>query len=199
MRYPDPALLVDLFLWEEKRHVDKSGCIHLGGNLYSVAEHLVGQEVTVRFDPFDLSRIRLYESGHFTETLEPQTLVSQTFRKAHRKSTDKSALRSSSDYREQLSKNLAGQAQEVQKLARGLRGACLTQAEFLTLLSATLGVERVLTLAESIMATEFFLRNAPLAETQVRSAMNKAIEAKSAALHLRYYLEAIRAGRMEAA
>jgi putative transposase len=199
VRHPDPALLVDLFLWEEKRQVNKSGCIQLGGNLYSVAEHLVGREVTVRFDPFDLSRIRLYESGHFTDTLEPQTLVSQTFRKAHRTQSDKSALQSSSDYRKRLSKDVGDQAQEVQKLARGPRGACLTQAEFLAVLAAALGVERSLSKPETKMATEFFLRNAPLAESQVRSALSKAIEAKSAALHLRYYLEAIRAGRMEAA
>ena len=198
VRYPEPAQMVDLFLWEVKRQVDKSGCIQLGGNLYSVAEHLVGQEVTVRFDPFDLARVRLYEAGRFTETLEPQTLVSRTYRKAHRKEIDKSALPSSSNYRKRLSKEVSEQAQEVQKLARGSRGSCLTQAEFLTVVSTTLGADREFTHAESNLANDFFLRNAPLAENTVRSALRKAIEAKSNALHLRYYLEAIRAGRMEA-
>jgi hypothetical protein len=64
--------------------------------------------------------------------------------------------------------------------------------------STTLGADREFTNAESNMANDFFLRNAPLAEKTVRSALRKAIEAKSNALHVRYYLEAIRAGRMEA-
>lgn len=44
-----------------------------------MAEHLVGREVTVRFDPFDLSRVRLYEGDQCSQVLEPQTLVSQTW------------------------------------------------------------------------------------------------------------------------
>ena len=83
VRYPEPALMIDLFLWEEKRRVDKSGCIYLSGNTYPVAEHLVGKEVVVRFDPFDLSRVRLYEGGVCSQILEPQSLVSSNLPQSH--------------------------------------------------------------------------------------------------------------------
>jgi len=49
---------------------------------------------------------------------------------------------------------------------------------------------------ETNLASDFFLRNEPLGENQVTSALRKAIASKSASLHLRYYLEAIRAARM---
>lgn len=196
VRYPEPAQLVDLFLWEAKRQVDKSGCIKLSGNLYSVAEHLVGQDVTIRFDPFDLSRIRLYEGGQFTGTLEPQTLVSRTLRKSSRKRPGKETpLASSTDYRRKLTDDYRDQAQEIQKQVRGPRGSCLTKSEFLTLLEELLG--RQLTPTETNSTEEFFLRNAPLAEDQVRSVLQKAIASKSAALHMRYYLGAIKAARLD--
>lgn len=196
VRYPEPAQLVDLFLWETRRQVDKSGCIKLSGNLYSVAEHLVGQEVTLRFDPFDLSRIRLYEGGRFTETLEPLTLVSRTLRKSTRKRPETDApLASSTEYRKKLAEDYRDQAQEVQRQVRGPRGSCLTRGEFLAILEEMLG--RQLTPMEAVSSGEFFLRNAPLAETQVRKALQKAIAAKHAALHMRYYLGAIKAARTD--
>lgn len=196
VRYPEPAQLIDLFLWEAKRQVDKSGCIKLSGNLYSVAEHLVGQEVTIRFDPFDLSRVRLYENGRFSGTLEPQTLVSRTLRKSTRKRPEKdAALASSTDYRRKLADDYRDQAQEIQKQVRGPRGSCLTKSEFVAILEELLG--RQLTSTEANSTGDFFLRNAPLSETQVRPALQKAIAAKTASLHMRYYLGAIKAARLD--
>ena len=196
VRYPEPGQLVDLFLWEETRQVDKSGCIKLSGNLYSVAEHLVGQEVTVRYDPFDLSRVRLYEGGRFTDTLEPQTLVNRTMRKANpRKPERKAPLSSSTEYRKKLADDFSDQVQEVQKQVRGPRGLCLNRSEFCALLAELL--DRQLTPAETDSSGQFFLRNAPLSENQVRSAMVKAIASKSSLLHIRYYLEAVKATRLD--
>ena len=61
--WPEPAAVVDLFLWEETRKVDKSGCVRMDGNAYPVVEYLVNQKVSVRFDPFDLSSIRVHHKG----------------------------------------------------------------------------------------------------------------------------------------
>ncbi len=52
--------LMDIFLWEEERKVDKTGCIKVDGNLYEVALELVGQKVLLRYDPFDLSSIQVW-------------------------------------------------------------------------------------------------------------------------------------------
>lgn len=196
-RYPDPADLVDLFLWEEVRLVDKSGCIHLGGNAYPVAEHLVGRQVTVRFDPFDLSRLRLYENGHFAHVLEPQTLVSRTYRKALPKEKKGDApLDSSVAYRDRLSRNFRNRADETVSQVRGLNASCLSQPEFLKLLQESLS-GRQLTAAEGKWAVDFFARNAPMVQTMVRAALHQAIEAKGTARHIRFYLDSVQAARLK--
>ena len=52
VRYPDPGTdLDDLFLFEAKRRVMKDRTVSLDGRLYEVDAHLVGQLVTLRYDP----------------------------------------------------------------------------------------------------------------------------------------------------
>ena len=52
VRYPDPATdLDDLFLFEAKRRVMKDRTLSLHGRLYEVDAVLVGQTVTLRYDP----------------------------------------------------------------------------------------------------------------------------------------------------
>ena len=52
MRYPDPGTdLDDLFLFEAKRRVMKDRTVSLNGRLYEVDAVLVGQTVTLRYDP----------------------------------------------------------------------------------------------------------------------------------------------------
>ncbi|MCK8487063.1 Mu transposase C-terminal domain-containing protein [Paenibacillus sp. MBLB2552] len=54
------AELMDIFLWEETRKVDKTGCVSLAGNAYEVDLELCGERVQLRYDPFDLSRIQVW-------------------------------------------------------------------------------------------------------------------------------------------
>jgi len=52
VRYPDPGTdLDDLFLFEARRRVMKDRTVSLHGRLYEVDAHLVGQLVTLRYDP----------------------------------------------------------------------------------------------------------------------------------------------------
>ena len=52
LRYPDPTLdLDDLFLFEEQRTVHNDRTVSLHGRVYEVEAALVGQRVTVRYDP----------------------------------------------------------------------------------------------------------------------------------------------------
>jgi putative transposase len=55
--------LTDIFLWEENRKVDKTGCVHVFGNIYEVPCELSGEKVKLRFDPFDLSVIQVWFDG----------------------------------------------------------------------------------------------------------------------------------------
>jgi putative transposase len=54
------AELMEIFLWEERRKADNTGCIQLMGNTYEVDLELCGQSVLLRYDPFDLSRIQVW-------------------------------------------------------------------------------------------------------------------------------------------
>jgi putative transposase len=54
---PTPQALHEAFLWSAKRHVTKTATVSLHGNVYEVDAALVGQEVELVFDPFDLTRI----------------------------------------------------------------------------------------------------------------------------------------------
>jgi transposase InsO family protein len=53
--------LNELFLWEEQRTADKTGCIQLCGNTYEVDSELARQKVAVRYDPFDLREIQVWQ------------------------------------------------------------------------------------------------------------------------------------------
>lgn len=195
VRFPEPASLVDLFLWEEKRRVDKTGCIHIAGNPYAVAEHLVGREVVVRFDPFDLTRIRLYENGVFARVLEPQSLVSRTFRKATpTKQTTEPRRESSAAYRDQMANEFRKRAKDTIRNARRDDGPVLSQPEFFAVLQEYLG-DRQLTAGEAKLVEDFYHRNAPLAKIPVQSSLLQAFEAKGPKRHIRYYLDFVQAAR----
>ncbi|TWK65637.1 Mu transposase C-terminal domain-containing protein [Bacillus licheniformis] len=55
--------LKNAFYWEEERKVDKTGCISFQGNKYEVESQLVGQQVTVRFNPNDLEKLEVWLDG----------------------------------------------------------------------------------------------------------------------------------------
>jgi transposase InsO family protein len=57
------AELTEIFLWEDTRKVDKTGCVSLFGNTYEVDLELCGERVLLRYDPFDLSRIQVWYDG----------------------------------------------------------------------------------------------------------------------------------------
>ncbi len=61
----------EAFLWEESRRVDKAGCIKLSGTLYEVGINLIGKTVDIRFDPFDLSLVEVWQNGKMAGTASP--------------------------------------------------------------------------------------------------------------------------------
>ena len=153
--------------------------------------------MSVRFDPFDLSRIRVYHKGVYIDTVGPYEMRSNTFRKAlSRRQETPAHLESATAYRKQLSRNHRQRLHERVALTNTSdRGAdCLTRSELLGLLSERLG-GRILTPAEGHAAADFFIRYAPLLKHVVEAALHLAIEEKGSGRHLRFYLDAIRAAR----
>ncbi|XJZ26669.1 Mu transposase C-terminal domain-containing protein [Bacillota bacterium Lsc_1132] len=61
--YPSVDEIKEAFLWEEARKVDKTGCISFQGNRYEVEQNLVGKEITIRFNPYELEHLQIWEKG----------------------------------------------------------------------------------------------------------------------------------------
>lgn len=57
---PDPDTIYHLFLQTEKRRVNNDSTISISGRFFEVPSHLIGQRLTVRFDPDELFRVWLY-------------------------------------------------------------------------------------------------------------------------------------------
>lgn len=60
-RVEDLATFQAMFLWKEKRTVSKWGKISLFANLYPVSSRPPGSVVQVRFNPFDLCEVLIYD------------------------------------------------------------------------------------------------------------------------------------------
>ena len=52
-----------IFLWHERRKVDKTGVIQLAGNRYEVDVALMGHWVDCRYDPYALDQIHISDHG----------------------------------------------------------------------------------------------------------------------------------------
>lgn len=193
-RFIDPEKLVDIFLWEETRKVDKSGVFQLDGNRYPVSEHLVREKVEVRFNPFDLEKVRVYHRGLFVESTSPEKLVTRTSAKAMPRRHDKKApLESSKAFRRQV---VEGYQEQIRQTMSALpaaveNGAYLTESQFVRRLAEGLGRDSLRT-AEKNLAFEFFQSYAPLPVEAVNKTLTEAVTEHGKALHLRVYLRKIR-------
>lgn len=65
--------ITEIFLYREQRQVHPSkGIVRLSGNGYQVTDHsLLGKSIEARFDPFDLSRVFVYNNGVFKQIAYP--------------------------------------------------------------------------------------------------------------------------------
>lgn len=61
----------DLFLWEQTRTVDKSGCVSIFGAEYEAGAEFVRKKVDVRYDPFDLSAVEIWRDGQRIKQARP--------------------------------------------------------------------------------------------------------------------------------
>ncbi|XJZ27746.1 DDE-type integrase/transposase/recombinase [Bacillota bacterium Lsc_1132] len=61
IRMIPPNELMEVFLLEETRKVDKTNCISLMGVAYEVEPGLVGEKIQLRFDPYDMSIIQVWK------------------------------------------------------------------------------------------------------------------------------------------
>ena len=74
LRMVSPETLQQAFLWEERRKVDKSGCISLQGTTYDTGLNLLRKTVELRFNPLDLTHIEIYYQGQYQGLAKPLVL-----------------------------------------------------------------------------------------------------------------------------
>lgn len=195
-RVIEPEKLVDIFLWEEERTVDKSGVFKLDGNAYPVSEHLVRERVQVRFNPFDLEKIRVYHNGVFVETVSSEKLKSRTYSKAIPRRHDKRApLESSKAFKKQVSEEYQNQVKQTLAALpdeSSLQGF-LSEQGFYELLSSVLSRQK-LRVHELNQAHRFFQDYAPISKEVAERSLMDIVSEKGGKLHLRSYLRRIQEG-----
>ncbi len=74
VRYPEPGVdLIDLFLFESKRKVQKDRTVSLNGMIYEIDAALVGETVTLRYNPAEQGKI--IEVCHNNQFIQEAKLV----------------------------------------------------------------------------------------------------------------------------
>ena len=63
VRTVDAETLRLAFLWRAKRTVSRQATLSLQGNTYYVDPAWCGQQIELRYDPFDLTRMEVYRQG----------------------------------------------------------------------------------------------------------------------------------------
>lgn len=189
VRFPTPDELADTFTWEEERQVRKTGTISLSGNDYPVEPRLVGQRVIVRFDPFDLSTVKIVHHGQVVDpAARPVELVSRTFSKATPATPEPpKPLDSSKGYKERLTQLDAGR-----KAGWGTAQASPTSpltADLALQVSALLGGRLFDPAEEDLLAA--FRRQYALDPRVVDRVVPDAVALKGMERPLSYYLDAI--------
>ena len=89
VHFPEPGLdLDDLFLFEAQRKVQKDRTVSLNGVLYEVDAALIGEKITLRFDPGAAPErpVQVCYQGKFIELAKPVQTYANCFVKRHRPS-----------------------------------------------------------------------------------------------------------------
>lgn len=189
IREVSPEELADTFLWEDERHVSKCGEVRLGGNCYPVPADLVGQRVMVRYDPYDLSTVKVVLHGRLVGSFRPAELVSRTFAKArpHDEGPPK-PLASAKRLKERLTEKAGASDGRWATLAESEPGSVGAEA-FVGRMGTLLG-DRPFDGAEHQTLAEFHRRYGPSPE-RTEAAVADAVALKGPEKPLAYYLEAI--------
>lgn len=83
-----PHELFEVFLLEESRKVDKTGCISLLGTTYEVDASLAGQTIQVRFDPYDLEEVQVWKEDEKLQHAKALRLRDMSFEKKEERPAD---------------------------------------------------------------------------------------------------------------
>jgi putative transposase len=97
-------LLEEAFLQWVQRKVSAQGVICFAGQEYHADPSLAGQQIIVRFNPFNLERIVLWRDGRRLGTASPETLLRRTLSRP-KKTKEKGSSEASKRYLESLERD----------------------------------------------------------------------------------------------
>jgi transposase InsO family protein len=193
VRFPNPAEIHEIFLWEDARIVKKTGTLSLAGNEYQVDDSLVGKKVEVRYDPLDLATVHVYLGGKFLQVAAPYKLVAHTHRKATPQKQDAKYLPLPSSKRLLQTATASHQAAAATAFAAVLESAPtekhpdrLDYPELRLLIGQTL--RRTLNSDEDAAITRFFQHYAPLSRDRATLTLAAVVATKGPDRHLDFYL-----------
>jgi len=89
IKYTDPVKLDEIFLWRYKRHVSKHATFTIEGNLYEAAPEMKGKEIQVRFNPYELDKVYIYEGSRYLMKAKPTDIKTIQSEKVKRKLPDR--------------------------------------------------------------------------------------------------------------
>lgn len=118
---PSPAELREAFLWAERRRVSKTATVELYGNRYEVDAALVGRQVELLFDPFELGELEVRYQGRAMGVALPQRIARHVHPKARPETEPHPAPATGIDYLGLV------EARHAEKLRRRISYAALPE------------------------------------------------------------------------
>jgi len=192
--------LLELFLWQVNRMVNKVGLVSVQGIEFEVESMLHNKKVEVRYNPFDLAAVHIYYQGRFFQKARPAKISRWNLAaKAQSRSTPPAVPIPSSGIKplaQLAQQHHAEKQQHVKELLGTKVGAeekNLTLPEFIHAIASALGKKADAFHPREIEAMQtFFATYQPLRADEVGIAMGKAVLTHgSHAQHIAVYLEVI--------
>lgn len=89
IRFYDPLKLDQIFLWRYERLVSKHKTITIESNLYEVAPEMIGKTIEVRFNPYEMDKVYVFENGRFLMKAIPTDIKTIKSEKVPRRMPEK--------------------------------------------------------------------------------------------------------------
>jgi putative transposase len=190
--------LLELFLWQVNRTVNKVGLVSVQGLEFEVESMLHNKKVEVRYNPFDLAAVHIYYQGRFFQKALPAK-ISRWNLAAKAKSAPPSpatptGIKPLAQLAEQHHTQKQQHAQQLVGAKAQTEPQLLTLPELIHAIASALGKKADAFHPREIEAMQtFFATYQPLRAETVGIAMAKAVLAHGTTpQHIDVYLEAIK-------
>lgn len=189
--------LIEIFLYQKSRTVNKAGIVSLEGIEFEVDALLKRKKVDIRYNPFDLSWVHVYYNGQFIQKAKP--FVIKRWGTKDKPESQTTAAKISTGIKP-LSQLANKHHQHQQQYAAQLTGQIakvnqpfFTLADFVHFMAKSLGKKAEVFHARELEAIKTFLGTFPnITADCVGVAMGKAILKHGYKQHISVYLKAIK-------